>query len=102
MLIKLSPQYSFKSLSVNRDGEVLTISGTDYDFTTLGEGETILPEDLGCEFIDQPVRREGGRVVMTLLLPIQRAVFMEELPDIVDPDDGPIDLPVIMEIEDNS
>lgn len=101
MRIKLSPQYRTEGLAVARSGDVLTINGVDYDFGPLPNGATLPPGAVGCEFIVGQVDRIEGEVHLTLILPIQRSVFMEEVPDIINPNDGPINLPIIMEEADD-
>jgi len=65
----------------------------------LPDGAPIPSDAIDCTWITGPVERVDGRLSLTLLLPIQRAIFMDELPDIVDPADGVIALPEIKELE---
>ena len=99
MKIKLIPQYRQDELRVTRAGDVLTINDVDYDFGPLPDGATLPSDAIDCPWIMGPVERVGGQLNLTLLLPIQRAIFMDDLPDIVDPADGVIALPEIKELE---
>lgn len=101
MFIKLNPQYSDEVLSVVRRGDELTINGDVLDFSQLDEGSILPAGSIDCGYVVGPVERIEGKVHLTLLLPIQRAVFTEELPIIVDPSDGPIILPAVTEVEDD-
>lgn len=99
MRIKLIPQYRQDDLRVTRAGDVLTINDVEYDFGPLPDGATLPADAIDCEFIVGPVERIDGKLQLSLLLPIQRAVFMDALPDIVNPADGLMELPVIKELE---
>ncbi len=100
MQIKLIPQYRNDELHVSRTGDVLTISDEPFDFGPLQAGATLPAEAIGCQWIVGPVERDDAGVLhLSLLLPIQKSVFHDALPDIIDPPDGPIDLPVIKEPE---
>ena len=74
------------------------INGVRYDFGPLPAGATLPAEAIDCQWILGSVERDAGGILhITLLLPIQRSVFHDVLPDIIDPLDGPIELPVITE-----
>lgn len=99
MIIKLIPQYRSDALMVVRSGDLLTVNGEAYDFGPLPNGATLPAEAINSPFIVGDVDRDSSGVLhLALLLPIQRAVFHDVLPDIVDPQDGPIELPVITEV----
>lgn len=98
MKISLIPTNCSSVLNVIKSGEVLNIDSTDYDFGPLPAGATLPSEALNCRWIAGPVERDHEGVLhLTLILPIQRAVFHDTLPDIVDPPDGVIELPAIKE-----
>lgn len=99
MIIYLGPQYSDSSLLVSRQGDVLTINGEEFDFSPVSEGATLPWEALNSDYFRGSVERIDGKLHIRLILPIQRAVFHDSIPPIIDPPDGPIDLPVIKEIE---
>lgn len=95
MKINLSPQFRSDSLEVLKSGDKLTINGELFDFTPLPEGAILTAEAVDCEFIIGDVRRHGGELQLTLLLPIawdagHDACYPEP---IVNPEDGAIKLP---------
>jgi len=100
MQIKLIPQYRPDELRVSRAGDVLTINDEPFDFGPLQAGDTLPAGAIDCEWIVGPVERDDSGVLrLSMLLPIQRSVFHDVLPDVVDPPDGPIELPMIKEPE---
>jgi len=69
MLITLTPMRLDDTLTLHRAGDVLTINGTDYDFTALPEG-ALLPRDcVACAWLASDVERLGGQIRLTLILP---------------------------------
>ena len=95
MKIKLSPQRRDDTLTVVKQGEVLTINGTAYDFSQLPDGGTLPAEAVDCEYIIGSVDRVDGKLELTLLLPhganaSEAARFPEP---IIDPADGKVELP---------
>jgi len=95
MKIKLSPQRRDDSLSVFKQGDVLTINGTDYDFTDLPDGGTLPAEAVDSEFVIGSVNRANGEIELTLLLPHgPNASEAARFPrPILDPADGEVELP---------
>lgn len=96
MHINLSPQIRPDKLSVHRSGDVLNINDVDYDFGSIQSGATLPNEAIDCEFIVGEVERIGGKLHITLLLPVgadasDAARFPEP---IIDPADGVLELPV--------
>jgi len=95
MNINLSPQRRDDTLTITKNGDVLTINGTDYDFTQLPDGGTLPAEAVDCEFVIGSVDRVNGELELTLLLPhgadaSEAARFPEP---IIDPADGQVELP---------
>lgn len=95
MRIFFSPQRRADTLTVAKAGEVLTINGDAFDFTSFPDGATILAGEIPCEWIVGPVDRIGGELHLTLILPhgpnpSQAVAFPEP---ITVTSDGPIDLP---------
>lgn len=95
MNITLSPQLSSSSLSVAKSGEILTINGEEFDFGPLPEGASLPPAAVACGFITGDVRRVGGVLHLTLLLPhgagaSEAARFPAP---IINPADGALELP---------
>lgn len=99
MRIYINPTYSTADLSVTKQGDTLTINSQDFDFSQIPEGATLPLEAIDSPHFCGPVERIDGKLHIHLVLPIQRAVFHEPIPPIIDPPDGPIELPVIKEIE---
>ena len=95
MKINLSPQRRDDTLAVTKQGDVLTINGTEYDFTDLSDGGTLPADAVDCEFVIGSVDRVDGELELTLLLPhganaSEAARFPEP---IIDPADGEVELP---------
>ena len=95
MKITLSPQRRDEKLTVTKHGDVLTINGTEYDFTDLPDGGTLPADAVDCEYVFGSVDRVNGELELTLLLPhganaSEAARFPEP---IMDPADGEVELP---------
>ena len=95
MKINLSPQRRDDTLSVTKQGDTLTINGTEYDFSQLPDGGSLPADAVDCEFVIGSVDRVNGELELTLLLPhgpnaTEAARFPEP---IIDPADGEVELP---------
>jgi len=95
MNINLSPQRRDDALTIIKNGDVLTINGTEYDFSQLPDGGTLPADAVDCEFVIGSVERVNGELELTLLLPhganaSEAARFPEP---IIDPADGEVELP---------
>jgi len=95
MKINLSPQRRDDTLTVIKQGDVLTINGAEYDFTDLPDGGTLPADAVDSEFVIGSVDRVNGEIELTLLLPhgpnaSEAARFPQP---IVDPADGEVELP---------
>lgn len=95
MHIILSPVRLDEPLAATLTGDVLTINGTDYDFTRLTEGATLPADRIESEWIIGPVSRINGQLHLTLRLPHgpnpSQAVAFPEPIHVTE--DGPIALP---------
>ncbi|MGV1943518.1 hypothetical protein ACQZ5D_23825 [Agrobacterium sp. 22-211-1] len=69
MIISLSPQRRDDLLSVTKAGEILSINGESFDFSSLPDGATIPAETIPCELISGPVERVDGELHITIILP---------------------------------
>lgn len=98
MIIYLSPTYSEADLTAARQGGTLTINGQDFDLSQIPEGATLPLEAIDSPHFCGPVERIDGKLHIRLILPIQRAIFHDAIPPIIDPPDGPIALPEIKEV----
>ena len=95
MRINLSPQRRDDALTVIKQGDVLIINGTEYDFTDLPDGGTLPADAVDSEFVIGSVNRVSGELELTLLLPhganaSEAARFPEP---IIAPADGELELP---------
>ncbi|MNJ32907.1 hypothetical protein D3C77_275850 [compost metagenome] len=95
MRLKLTPIRSDASLAIHKLGDVLTINGLVYDFGPLPDGATLPAEAIGCPWINQPVERINGVLVIPITMPHganagERSRFPE---DILGAADGPVALP---------
>ena len=95
MKINLSPHRCDDTLTITKQGDVLTINGTEYDFTDLPDGGTLPADAVESEYIIDSVDRVDGDLELTLLLPHgPRASEAARFPQpIIDPDDGEVELP---------
>lgn len=93
MIIFLAPQRRDDGLTISKAGDIITINGESFDFSSLPDGATI--PDVPCEFITGPVDRIDGEIHLTLILPHGRnpsqAVAFPE--PITAAEDGPIAIP---------
>mgnify|MGYP000858025049 CR=1 FL=1 len=95
MDIILVPQRRDDEQVVSVLGDVLTINGVVYDFSPLGEGDS-----LGADAFDEGglvlgAKRSGGKLTITMILALgaeasEAARFPHPLTDVAD---GPLELP---------
>jgi hypothetical protein len=95
MKIKLSPQRRDDTLTVAKQGDILTINGTAYDFSVIPDGATLPKDATDCAWLASDVERIDGVLHLTLLLPhganaSQAARFPQP---IINPADGVLELP---------
>src|SRR5699024_5166266 len=95
MHIVLSPQRRDDTLTVSKSGEILTINGEVFDFSTLPDGATIAAENSPSTWITGPIERIDGKLHLNLFLPhgSNPSDAVAITAPIIDPPDGPIDLP---------
>lgn len=95
MRIILSPQRRDDTLTLERNGDALTINGEVFDFAGLAEGDLLPREAVGTPWLASDVKRVDGHITLTLLLPHgPNAPHETRYPtDIIDPPDGPVALP---------
>lgn len=95
MRISLSPQRRDDTMTLSKAGDVLTINGEVFDFSSIPDGATLPAEAIACDFIAGPVERIDGDLHVSLILPHgpepDEAVAFPA--DIVNPADGPVALP---------
>ena len=95
MIINLSPQRSDEVLTVTKSGDVLTLNGDEFDFSTLPEGGTIPDGAVPNGFFVGPIERVDGEIHLTLKLPHgPNPEPWQAFPDrLIDVPDGDVDLP---------
>lgn len=99
MIIHFSPQRRDDTLTLEKTGDRLRINGELFNFSPLGEGDTIqagpVTSSIPCEWIVGPVERINGEIHLTLILPHgskpSNAVAFPEPMHVVE--DGPIAVP---------
>lgn len=69
MIINLSPVRMDETITVIRQGDVLTVNGEDFDFGPLSDGSTLPAEAIGSDHFAGPVKRIGSELHLTLRLP---------------------------------
>jgi len=101
MKISLSPMRRDDTIDIVKYGDVLTINGESFDFSSLPDGATIIAGAIPCEWISGHVERIGGVIHLTIILPhgpnAPESVLFP-LP-ISDPPDGEIILPGVLEVD---
>ena len=69
MRIKLSPQRRDDTLEVVRAGDTLAINGEAFDFSRMGEGDTLPLSAISCGWFAGDVDKVDGELTLTLFLP---------------------------------
>ena len=69
MILKFSPVFMDKGLTLHRKGDVLTINGHALDFGPLPEGASLPADAIASPWIAGPVTRAGGVLHVTVMLP---------------------------------
>lgn len=95
MIIKLVSTRSDAALEIIKNGDVLTINGSPFDFGPLPDGATLPAEAVSCEWVNDAVERVNGNLVISITMPVgpnagQRSWYPV---DIVNPPDGRVSLP---------
>ena len=98
MQITFTPLRHDMALHLERQGDVLIVNGTSYDFSALPEGATLPRKAINCELLASDVLRKQGRLYLTLILPFGAdAPQQTRFPaPVIDPPDGVIALPSYM------
>ena len=69
MIISLSPQRRDDDLMVFKSGDKLILNYQEFDFSELGEGDTLPSNAIGSSWFFGNVERRSGELELTLLLP---------------------------------
>lgn len=83
-------------LALERQGETLLFNGEPLDLSAVPEGATVEPGGTDCPWINGPIERVAGDLVVPIIGPYSGGVLPDALwspPDINDPPDGIVDLP---------
>lgn len=89
MIIKLSPQRRDDELVVIKKGAVLTVNGEDFDFSRMGDGDTLPYGAINSIWFVDAVEVIDNQLVLTLLFPnpfnySQAQAFPQPLHDVPD------------------
>ncbi len=95
MRISFGPQRRDDALALVKAGDVLTINGEDFDFSTLPDGASIPTGTIPCDWVIGDAERIDGIIHLTIILPHgpdapPEVAFAEPITVSVD---GPIVLP---------
>ncbi|RVD76884.1 hypothetical protein A9HBioS_3424 [Pseudomonas koreensis] len=69
MIIYLSPQRRDDTLTVSKSGDVLVVNGETFDFSKVGEGDTLPLAAIKSMWFSGDVSRTDGELSLTLLFP---------------------------------
>ncbi|MBK6468796.1 MAG: hypothetical protein IPF96_19660 [Rhodobacter sp.] len=69
MLIHLVPVRMDAPLEARLDREVLVLNGRKVDLSGVPEGASVAAGGFGCRYLVGEIAREGGEIVLSLLLP---------------------------------
>lgn len=84
-----------ETLVLSRSDDVLTVNGTAYDFSIVGEGDVLdFGEGIAGDWFLADVTRAAGVLQITLALPAAGRLPPEFAP-VITPGNGPIALPEI-------
>jgi len=70
MLINLSPQRRDDTLEVLRSGNALIVNGESFDFSSMGDGDTLPRAAINSEWFAGNVEKVNGELILTLLFPM--------------------------------
>lgn len=79
MQISFSPRRQDKPLTLEKQGDALTINGELFDFSPLPDGATLPREAVTCDWLASDVARIAGEIHLSLILPHGRQAPKETL-----------------------
>lgn len=96
MQISFTPKRLDRKLTLDRQGDVLTINDEAFDFGPLKEGDTLPREAVACDWLASDVTRVDGELHLGLTLPHGNDAPKEtRFPKPMSvTEDGPVDLPL--------
>lgn len=82
-------------LSIIKDGDALIVNGERFDFSPVGDGDTLPAAAIASKWFLNQVDRIGGELIFTMLLPLPWNSSQEQLfpAPIENIQDGPVQLP---------
>jgi hypothetical protein len=101
MIIKLTSVRNDESLAVVVAGDVLTVNGQAFDFSQVGQGDTLPRQAIKSPWFDADVERVDGQLVVTLLLPIPANYSPEQAfpVPLLNVPDGAVQFPAPLPVE---
>jgi hypothetical protein len=89
MKIHLSPIRSDQEIVATKSGDSLIINGELFDFSPMGDGDTLPAEAINSPWFPADVEKQDDELILTLLFPIPRnfspeqafPVPIEDVPD---------------------
>lgn len=101
MIIKLTSVRNDDSLAVVVAGDVLTVNGQAFDFSQVGQGDTLPRLAINSPWFDADVERVNGQLVVTLLLPIPANYSPEQAfpVPLLNVPDGAVQFPAPLPVE---
>ena len=101
MIISFSPQRQDDELYLSKAGDILSINGESFDFSSLPDGAMIPAGTVPCKWIVGPVERVSGVIHLTIMLPHgPNAPASVLFPSpITNPSDGEIPLRAVLEVD---
>ncbi|WP_339496948.1 hypothetical protein [Pseudomonas sp. EA_15y_Pfl1_P101] len=70
MVINLSPQQRSDTLTVVRAGDALIVNGETFDFSAMGDGDTLPRAAIQSKWFDGDAEKKDGELILTLLFPM--------------------------------
>lgn len=92
MIIKLLPQRRDDTLQVVKEGNTLIVNGEPFDFSQMGDGDTLPRAAIQSEWFSGNVDKADGELTLTLLFPNPWNYSPEQAfpVDLVNIPDGPV------------
>lgn len=100
MKIFLTPQRRDDTLEVVRSGSTLVLNGEAFDFSPMGEGDTLPATAIASDWFFNTVENVGGEIELTLIFPLPSNFSPEQAfpVPLVDVPDGPVIFPAPLPI----
>jgi hypothetical protein len=95
MIIKLIPQRRDDALEIIKIGSGLKVNGIFFDFSSMGDGDTLPAAAIDCPWFFDAVYKKAGELEFSLLLPLPWNYSPEQTSptDLVDVPDGLVMFP---------